>query len=75
MVIANKADLLASGDGNNTEEVRLVRTKLTRLEEFVRDEMDWGDRVLDVVLTFGKYGQDLGSVVRKLRTYVEEAQP
>jgi hypothetical protein len=37
--------------------------------------MDWGDRVLDVVPTFGKYGQDLGSVVRKLRTYVEEAQP
>ena len=73
MVIANKADLLAAeGD---PEEVRLARTKLARLEEFVRDEMDHDDRVLDVVPTSGKYGQNLRSVVHKLRTYVEEARP
>jgi len=72
MVIANKADLLAAeGD---PEEVGLARTKLARLEEFVRDEMDHDDRVLDVVPTSGKYNQNLRSVVRKLRTYVEEAR-
>jgi GTP-binding protein len=72
MVIANKADLLA-GEGD-PEEVRLARAKLARLEEFVRDEMDQGDRVLDVVPISGKYGQNLHSVLRKLRTYVEEAR-
>ena len=72
MVIANKADLLASDA--NPEEVRLARAKLARLEEFVRDEMDQDHRVLDVVPTSGKYGQNLHSVVRKLRTYVEEAR-
>ena len=73
MVIANKADLLATeGD---MEEVRLARSKLARLEEFVRDEMDHGDQVLDVVPISGKYSQNLRSVVRKLRTYVEKARP
>ena len=71
MVIANKADLLASG--GDPEEVRLARAKLTRLEEFVR-EMDHDGRVLDVVPISGKYGQNLRSVVRKLQTYVEEAR-
>jgi len=71
MVIANKADLLAS-DGD-PEEVRMARAKLTRLEEFVR-EMAHDDQVLDVVPTSGKYNQNLRSVVRKLRTYVEEAR-
>jgi GTP-binding protein len=75
MVIANKADLLAAADDDgDTEEVRLARAKLARLEEFVRGEMDEDDRVLDVVPTSGKYNQNLGSVVRKLRTYVEEAR-
>ncbi|KAI0271061.1 P-loop containing nucleoside triphosphate hydrolase protein [Russula aff. rugulosa BPL654] len=73
MVIANKADLLAAE--GNPEEVRLAQAKLERLEEFVRDEMDHDDRVLDVVPTSGKYSQNLRSVVRKLRTYVEEARP
>jgi len=36
--------------------------------------MDHDDRVLDVVPTSGKYNQNLRSVVRKLRTYVEEAR-
>jgi GTP-binding protein len=72
MVIANKADLVAA-DGD-PDEVRLARAKLARLEEFVREEMDHDDRVLDVVPTSGKYGQNLRSVVRKLRTYVEEAR-
>lgn len=71
MVIANKADLLAS-DGD-PEEVRMARAKLTRLEEFVR-EMAHDDQVLDVLPTSGKYSQNLRSVVRKLRTYVEEAR-
>jgi GTPase len=71
MVIANKADLLANeGD---PEAVRLARAKLARLEEFV-GEMDHDGRVLDVVPTSGKYGQNLRSVVRKLRTYVKEAR-
>lgn len=73
MVIANKADLLsAEGD---PEEVQLARAKLARLEEFVRNEVDHDNWVLDVVPTSGKYGQNLRSVVRKLRTYVEEARP
>jgi len=71
MVIANKADLLASG--GDPEEVRMARAKLARLEEFVR-EMVYDDRVLDVVPTSGKYSQNLRSVVQKLRTYVEEAR-
>jgi len=72
MVVANKADLLAAeGD---PEEVRLAQAKLAGLEKFVRDEMVHGDRVLDVVPTSGKYSQNLRSVVRKLRTYVEEAR-
>ena len=72
MVIANKADLLA-GEGD-PEEVRLARAKLARLEEFVRDEMNHDDLMLDVVPISGKYGQNLHSVLRKLRTYVEEAR-
>jgi GTP-binding protein len=73
MVIANKADLLAS-DGD-PEEVRLARAKLAKLEEFVREEMDQGDdQVLDVVPMSGKYSQNLHSVVRKLRGYVEKAR-
>ena len=72
MVIANKADLLAAeGD---LEEAQFARAKLARLEGFVRDEMDHDDRVLDVVPTSGKYSQNLRSVLRKLRTYVEEAR-
>jgi GTP-binding protein len=73
MVIANEADLVAAAEGD-AGEVRLARTKLTRLETFVRDEMDRGDQGLHVVLTSGKYGHNLGNVVRKLRTYVEEAR-
>jgi GTP-binding protein len=73
MVIANKADLLAADEGD-AEEVRLARAKLARLEEFVREEMDQDDGVLEVVPISGKYGQNLGSVVRKLRTYVEDAR-
>ncbi|KAI0282060.1 hypothetical protein BC826DRAFT_961730 [Russula brevipes] len=73
MVIANKADLLAS-DGD-PEEVRLARAKLAKLEEFVREEMDRDDdQVLDVVPTSGKYNQNLRSVVHKLRGYVEQAR-
>ena len=33
--------------------------------------MSHGDRVLDFVLTSGKYSQNIRSVVRKLRIYVE----
>ncbi|KAH9987749.1 hypothetical protein BJV74DRAFT_978675 [Russula compacta] len=72
MVLANKADLLAS-DGD-PEEVRLAREKLARLEKFVREEMDREGRVLDVVPTSAKYSQNLRGVVRKLRAYVEEAR-
>jgi GTP-binding protein len=72
MVIANKADLLAS-DGD-PEEVQLARVKLARLEEFVREGTVDGDRVLDVIPTSGKYNQNLRTVVRKMWTYVEEAR-
>jgi GTPase len=72
MVIANKADLLAT-DGD-PEEVGLARARLAQLEAFVIDEMGHDDRMLDVVPTSGKYGQNLRSVVRKLRTCVEEVR-
>ena len=72
MVIASKADLLAS-DGN-PDAVRLARAKLARLEEFVRAEMGHDGRVLDVVPTLGRYSQNLRIVVQKLRTYVEEVR-
>ena len=71
MVIANKADLLA--DDGDPEEVRMARAKLARLEEFVR-EIGHDGQVLDVVPTSGKYNQNLRSVIRRLRTYVEEAR-
>jgi len=71
MVIANKADLLAS-DGD-PEEVRMAGVKLARLGEFVGETVH-DDRVLDVVPASGKYSQNLRSVVQKLRTYVEEAR-
>jgi len=72
MVIANKADLLAS-DGD-PEEVRIARAKLARLEAYVREEMDNDNRILDVVPVSAKFSQNLRSVVSKLRTYVEEAR-
>ncbi len=72
MVIANKADLLAA-DGD-LEDVRLARAKLMRLEEFVKNDMDHDDHRLNIVPTSGRYSQNLRTVVRKLRTYVEEAR-
>jgi hypothetical protein len=50
----------------------MARAKLARLEEFqVGGEMVHDDWVLDVVPTSGMYSQNLRSVVRKLRIYVE----
>ena len=72
MVIANKADIL--GSNGDPEEVQLARAKLTQLEEYVRANMTHGDCALDVVPTSAKHSQNLGSVVHKLRTYVEEAR-
>ena len=62
MVIADKVDLLAS-DGD-LEDVRMACAKLAQLEHFKREVMDYYDgQVHDVVLTSGKYSQNLRSVV------------
>lgn len=81
MVIANKADLLG-GDGDPAL-VEEAKTKLRRLEEYVRTEMvvhhssDTGastDTLLDVVATSAKFSQNLPKVVSFMRTYVEQAR-
>jgi GTP-binding protein len=61
IVIDNQADPFAA-DGSDMEEVRMARAKLARFEEFMREEMDHNDWVLDGVPISGQYGQNLGSV-------------
>lgn len=79
MVIANKADLLG-GSGQDEEAVQAAKTKLQRLEEFVKSEMlsAWkgGElgRPMHVVPVSAKYGQNLKKVVGLMRTYVAEAR-
>ena len=71
IVIANKADLLAA-DGDPVE-VEKAKTKLSRLEGFVRNEMRLSNgRQMDVAPTSGKYSQNLTKVVSLMQKYVEE---
>ncbi|KAI0822447.1 GTPase [Trametes gibbosa] len=89
MVVANKADLLATTGENEgaarEEEVAAAREKLRRLEAFVAEGMRTSvagnaegerveDRPLDVVPISAKYSMNLKKVVRLMRTYVEEAR-
>jgi len=71
IVIANKADLLAA-DGDPVE-VEGAKIKLSRLEDFVRNEMRLSNgRRMDVVPTSSKYSQNLTKVVALMQKYVEE---
>ena len=69
LVIANKADLLAS-DGD-AEAVSEAREKLRRLESYVQTEMG---RQMDVVPISAKFGQNLKRVVGLMQGYVREAR-
>lgn len=69
LVIANKADLLAS-DGD-AQAVSAAREKLRRLESYVQTEM--GGK-LDVVPISAKFGQNLKRVVGLMERYVKEAR-
>ena len=76
MVIANKADLL--GGCGNPVEIEEAKTKLHRLEEYVKTGMttaspDGYSLTLDVVATSAKFSQNLLKVVNLMRTYVEQA--
>ncbi|KAH7883068.1 GTP-binding protein Obg CgtA [Phlebopus sp. FC_14] len=77
LVIANKADLLAStGD---EEAVAEARGKLKTLENYVHTEMvvrsgQESSRKMDVVPVSAKFGQNLKKVVALMQTYVEEAR-
>ncbi|EJD00311.1 GTPase, partial [Fomitiporia mediterranea MF3/22] len=77
LVIANKADLLGSGDSSSVAE---AKGKFKRLEAFVNSEMCLrpgnGQQIrgLDVVPISAKYSQNLRRVLLLLRKYVEEAK-
>lgn len=74
LVIANKADLLASdGDAHAVSE---AREKLRRLEAYVETEMTGsGTRPqMDVVPISAKFGQNLKRVVGLMQGYVKEAR-
>lgn len=73
MVLANKADLLVgqSEDPSVTQEqIDVAKTKLKKLEDFVKTELDG----LDVVPVSAKFGQNLSKVVSLMRTYVQVAR-
>ncbi len=73
MVIANKADLLVgqSEDPSVTQEqIDLAKTKLKKLDDFVKTELDG----LEVVPVSAKFGQNLSKVVSLMRTYVQGAR-
>ncbi|KAH0831277.1 P-loop containing nucleoside triphosphate hydrolase protein [Lanmaoa asiatica] len=74
LVIANKADLLAS-DGD-AQAVNEAREKLRRLEAYVETEMGVGGmrRRMDVVPISAKFGQNLKRVVGLMQGYVKEAR-
>lgn len=76
LVIANKADLLAS-DGE-AHAVTEAREKLRRLEAYVETEMavsrDGTRRQMDVVPISAKFGQNLKRAVELMQRYVKEAR-
>ncbi|KAH9474762.1 putative GTP-binding protein P8A3.11c, mitochondrial [Psilocybe cubensis] len=71
LVLANKADLLAS-DGDPAA-VEQAKEKLRVLEEYVTTSMTLPDgRLLDVVPISAKFSQNLRKVVGLMQKYVEE---
>ncbi|KAF9224949.1 GTP-binding protein Obg/CgtA [Gyrodon lividus] len=79
LVIANKADLLASD--REEQAVAEAKEKFGKLEHYVRTEMAIGGgtggstvRMMDVVPISAKFSQNLKKVVGLMQTYVEEAR-
>ena len=73
IVVANKADLLAS-DGNPAE-IEKAKTKLKELENYVKTKMVLQNgRRLDVIATAAKFSQNLTKVVALMQAYVQEAR-
>jgi GTP-binding protein len=73
IVVANKADLLAS-DGDPVE-IEKAKAKLKELENYVNTEMVLqAGRRLDVIATAAKFGQNLTKVVALMQKYVQEAR-
>ena len=73
IVIANKADLLAS-DGDPVE-IEKAKAKLKELENYVETKMVLQDgRRLDVIATAAKFSQNLTKVVALMQKYVQEAR-
>jgi len=73
LVLANKADLLASS--GDEAEVAEARAKLLQLEEFVREKMNAkGGPPLDVVAVSAKHSLNLRRVVELLKGYLEDVE-
>ena len=73
IVVANKADLLAS-DGDPVE-IEKAKTKLKELENYVNTKMVLQDgRRLDVIATAAKFSQNLTKVVTLMQAHVQEAR-
>ena len=73
IVVANKADLLAS-DGDPAE-IEKAKAKLKELENYVKTKMILQDgRRLDVIATAAKFSQNLTKVVALMQKYVQEAR-
>jgi GTPase len=73
IVVANKADLLAS-DGDPVE-IAKAKAKLKELENYVKTKMVLSDgRQLDVIATAAKFSQNLTNVVTLMQKYVQEAR-
>jgi len=73
IVVANKADLLAS-DGDPVE-IEKAKAKLKELENYVKTKMVLQDgRRLDVIAAAAKFSQNLTKVVALMQKYVQEAR-
>ena len=73
IVVANKADLLASDD--DPVEIAKAKAKLKELENYVKTKMVLSDgRQLDVIATAAKFSQNLTNVVVLMQKYVQEAR-
>ncbi|KAK2460768.1 hypothetical protein APHAL10511_007238 [Amanita phalloides] len=73
LVLANKADLLvgqAEDCSASQEQIDLAKTKLKRLDDFVKAELNG----LDVVPVSAKFGQNLSRVVWLMKNYVKDAR-
>lgn len=71
IVVANKADLLASKQ--DVTEVETAKKKLLQLENFVRTKLITADgKQLDVVPVSAKFTQNLNRLVALMQKYVQE---